>query len=137
MLFFRKKTPLTPMSEYREEYILILSNLSKILSRNNSIGKKQFIEFLINCLNENQLDKFQREINSLDMWGGAGAVWDIYIEDENLYKDFKNNIIKLIDLMEKSQKLKRSVRSVRNIFKFNKNDSIIWDVNSIERLKKD
>ena len=50
------------------------------------------------------------------MWGGSGAVWEIYIEDEIYYRKFQIEIINLINLMEDINILGKGIKLIRKLF---------------------
>ena len=50
------------------------------------------------------------------MWGGSGAVWEVYIENKVEAKVFEKEIINLINLMEKSKILGRGKKPNKKIF---------------------
>tara|TARA_B110000091_G_scaffold186056_1_gene206287 strand:+ start:2712 stop:3071 length:360 start_codon:yes stop_codon:yes gene_type:complete len=116
-LFTRNKKKKDPFSVYNNEYRELLSKLSSLLKQNKNNGQMEFINKLKLHIENDRFNNFGRDINALDMWGGAGAVWEVYIEDYQLRKEFEITILKLINLMKKSQKLKRRVRYIEKNLK--------------------
>lgn len=63
------------------------------------------------------MNEFVKATNSLDMWGGSGAVWEVYIGAAEEAKTFESEMVKLIDLMEESNILGSGIKPIRRIFK--------------------
>jgi hypothetical protein len=103
----------------RESFTVILTKLINILDENNFTAQTKVVNALISLLIQQKDKEFSKLINGVDMWGGAGAVWEIYIEDSNIAREFEIEIVKLIDLMEKTNVLGRGIKPIRKIFKNN------------------
>lgn len=97
-------------------FIAILSTLFKLLQEVGHNVQAACIERLIKLLKEENIPSFITVINSVDMWGGSGAVWEVGIENPNQAKKFEYEIISLIDLMENSGIMGNGIKPVRKIF---------------------
>ena len=102
--------------EERKSYLSILNNLHQILIASNLFGQALVIQSLIDLLLEENISQFILLINSINMWGGSGAVWEVYIENKVEAKVFEKEIINLINLMEKSKILGRGIKPIKKIF---------------------
>ena len=50
------------------------------------------------------------------MWGGSGAVWEVYFEDKNLQRKFSFEMLQLINLMEKTKVLGSGIKPLKKLF---------------------
>lgn len=105
--------------EERPNFLLVLTALMELLKSSGSNAQSNFIYKLIELLNQNNLSHFVKLINGVDMWGGAGAVWEIYIEDKNDAKEFEKKMLSLINLMEKTEIIGRGIKPIKQIFEDN------------------
>ncbi len=100
----------------RQNYIAILTGLSQLLNNASNYGQAQIVEKLIELIQHENVELFAKLINGIDMWGGPGAVWDVYIEDKTANDKFQKEIIQLIDLMEKTGILGKGIKPIREAF---------------------
>ncbi len=85
----------------KDEIKEILIKIEYILSNNGHFGQANFITILQDNLENKEFDEFYKNYNSVDMWGGSGAVWEVYFEDEIKDKEFSQHLGQLNCLMEK------------------------------------
>ncbi len=111
--FFRKIRKENLSQNEVIEYLLILNELLKLLNDLKLHLHAEIIQNIIDKIKKNNFKEFQEEINSVDMWGGSGAVWEIYIKEEEKEKEFRILIIKLIDLMEKTKILGKGIIQIK------------------------
>lgn len=105
--------------EERPNFLLVLTALMQLLKSSGNNAQSNFIYKLIELLNQNNLSHFVKLINGVDMWGGAGAVWEIYIEDKNEAKEFEKEMLCLINLMEKTEIIGKGIKPIKKIFEDN------------------
>lgn len=105
--------------EERPNFLLVLTALMQLLKGSGNIAQSDFIYKLIELLNQNNLNHFVNLINGVDMWGGAGAVWEIYIEDKNEAKEFEKEMLRLINLMQKTEIIGKGITTIKKIFEHN------------------
>lgn len=105
-----------PYSEFKSEYLALLSLIKKLLKKDDSL-QYEYIEELILCIRNQDYLEFKKRINTVDMWGGAGAVWETILKDEKDNERFEKSIIELINLLEKSQWLNRRMKYIRKYLK--------------------
>jgi hypothetical protein len=103
----------------RQSFLSILNRLKEYLKNASLNHQAQVVQKVIDLLYLQNFDQFVKLINSVDMWGGSGAVWEVYIENKEQTKSFEKDIINLIDLMEKTNILGNGIRRIRKIFKDN------------------
>ena len=117
MFKFRKDKKLELPPAEAQSYRPILTKLSKYLMASDHEGQALFINKLIELIDKEDLTLFVKMINTVDMWGGSGAVWEVDIRDKDLSRKFEREIINLIDLMVKT-KISLSSRRLMSIKKF-------------------
>ena len=118
--FYRRKNKnkfLIYLKENPDDYFNILTSLSDILKRTKNFELSEVTDELIELLKQEKFDEFIKLINGVDMWGGPGAVWEVYIETASDEKDFQLTIISLIDLMERAKILGSGIKPIRRLFR--------------------
>jgi hypothetical protein len=101
---------------YKAEFISTLTKLSQILEKADCKGQAEIASTIVDLLQNENFNEFLRLINGVDMWGGSGAVWEVYIEDPKDARDFETAIVRLIDIMEASGILGRGIKPIRKAF---------------------
>lgn len=120
MFSFKKSKNIEFTEPTRENFLIILTKIEKILTNADLSAQAQVASTLINSLNQRNSEEFVRLLNGIDMWGGSGAVWEVYIKDNNEAKKFEEKIIELIDLMEQANVLGKGIKPIRKLFKKNR-----------------
>jgi len=105
----------------RPNFLSVLTVLMQLLKDSENNTQSDFLYKLIKLLNQNKLSHFVKLINGVDMWGGAGAVWEIYIEDKSKAKVFEKEMLRLISLMEKTKIIGNGIKPIKRIFEDNLN----------------
>lgn len=105
-------------------FLSILKTIHQLLQNSGNYAQAEFIKNLIELIYQNNFSLFIKLINGADMWGGSGAVWEVYIENKNEVKSFEKLMLSLIDLMEKTKILGKGIKRIKRIFEKNskKND---------------
>mgnify|MGYP003564291033 CR=1 FL=1 len=102
----------------KEEFEKTLTRLIELLRDNAFSAQADAVRRVLAALLNSDTDKFLKTINSVDMWGGSGAVWEVYgfqtKEDE---KEFWSQIIRLTDLMKEINIKNNHAYSTAKIFK--------------------
>ena len=121
MFSFSKRKTLS-ISE-KEFYLDILHEIRQNLNDAGLLVHANIVGNLILLLEQNKIPQFIKLLNGVDMWGGSGAVWEVYIENKVLASKFERSIIKLVDLMNNTNMSSCPVNSIRKLFLDNlKND---------------
>ena len=115
---FKRKEVLPVLAVY-DDYISVLNRINQYLLMSDNIAQSKFIEKLINLLRNNHVDEFVKLINGVDMWGGAGAVWEVYIENKEKQREFEKEILSLIKLMKITDIMGSGIKTIEKIFKSN------------------
>lgn len=105
--------------EERIDLLSVLAALAQLLKSSGNDAQSGFIHKLIELYNQNNIGHFVELLNGVDMWGGAGAVWEVYIEDVNKSKEFEKEMVRLINLMEKTKIIGSGIKSIKKIFENN------------------
>ncbi|SEA98945.1 hypothetical protein SAMN05443667_11464 [Flavobacterium gillisiae] len=105
------------LEKSKEDYLIIIKNIEEILREGKNNAQANVVEKISEILIEKDFPKFKKEINSVDMWGGSGAVWEVYFHNENLQRKFNNQMLKLIDLMERTKIIGRGIKPLKKLFR--------------------
>lgn len=97
----------------------VLASLNHLLSKGGHAAQADVIKKLMELLNGKNYGVFIKSINSVDMWGGSGAVWEVYFENEDNMRAFEKDVVTLIDLMEKVEIIGRGIKPIRKLFNQN------------------
>jgi len=125
-LMKNKKEDFELVYDERKNFLSILGVLSQLLNQTSNNAQAEFIRKLIELIEQQNISLFIKMINGVDMWGGAGAVWEVYIANKSDAEVFENEILKLINLMEQTKILGKGIKPIRKIFDSNlKNDNSI------------
>lgn len=105
--------------EERSGFLLVLTAIMEILKHSANNAQSDFVYKLIDLLNQNNISLFVKILNGVDMWGGAGAVWEVYIEDKKTSTKFEKEMLSLINLMEKTKIIGKGIKPIKEIFEDN------------------
>ena len=110
-------------SNLREEdfdnFLIVLKNILNILNDAGQNVQSGFINKLINLANQKETSLFVKLINGIEMWGGAGAVWEVYIDNKEDAKSFEKEMLNLINLMDNTNILGKGIKPIRRIYERN------------------
>src|SRR5690606_34772381 len=110
-MFNFKKTKNIELSQTTcESFLIILIKIAQILNKANLTTQNQVVENLVDLVSQQNDEQFIKLLNSSDMWGGSGAVWEVYIEDNDCAREFETEMIKLINLMEGQNVLGKGIK---------------------------
>lgn len=119
MFYFKRSKNIELNQTTRENFLIILTKLIQILSKENLTAQAQVVKTLVDLLSQKKEDEFIKLLNSIDMWGGSGAVWEVNIEDDYTAREFELEMIRLIDLMQKINVLGKGIKPIQKILKKN------------------
>lgn len=114
--FFHKNSKRDLSDIETKKYLLILYDILNLLNDLNLSFQVEIIQNIIDTIKKNNFKEFKEKINSVDMWGGSGAVWEIHIEEYEKEKKFKTLIIKLIELMEDTKVIGKGIVQIKKYF---------------------
>ena len=101
----------------KSKYLDTLKNMEAILRKGELFGQENVVKNLIKNLITEDYQIFIDNINSVDMWGGSGAVWEVYFENQDLQHKFNFEMLELINLMEKTKILGSGIKPLKKLFK--------------------
>ena len=100
----------------KPNYIETLNNIENVLREGKIYPQANYVEKTIGSLKSEDYEEFEKELKSVNFWGGSGAVWEVYFEDKQLQRKFNSEMIKLIILMEKAKISNSSIRPLKKLF---------------------
>jgi hypothetical protein len=100
----------------KSKYLDTLKNIEVILRKGELFGQANVVENLMQNLITEDYQIFIDDINSVNMWGGSGAVWEVYFENKNLQQKFNFEMLELINLMEKTKILGSGIKPLKKLF---------------------
>lgn len=100
----------------KSKYLDTLKNIEEILRKGESHSQANVLENLSRNLITEDYQMFLDNINSVNMWGGSGAVWEVYFENKNLQRNFNFEMLELINLMEKTKVLGSGIKPLKKLF---------------------
>jgi hypothetical protein len=115
-LFFCKNKLLKLFIDEETSYQLSLIEIQQILLRNDLKYHANLVKELIQLIKDKEYYKCIKLLNGIDFWGGSGAIWEVYIANEEDDIKFKKEIIFLINLMKKTKILGRGVKPIKRLF---------------------
>lgn len=92
-----------------KEIILILREFSHN-------GQADFMDSLLESLEDNDKTKFTNMSKTVDIWGGSGAVWEVWIDIKRREKDFQNYMIKFARLLNDNGISNHGINSIKTLF---------------------
>lgn len=117
MLFSKDKPELEMSIEnLRPRYIETLNSIEIVLREGEIYPQANYVEKTMESLKNGNYEEFEKELKSVNFWGGSGAVWEVYFEDKNLQKKFSLEMIKLIDLMEEAKISNNKITPLKRLF---------------------
>lgn len=114
-----EKKQIALVAKEQEVFLSILKSLLEILQRTEQYYQAEIVRNLIELCNNGKFELLIESVNSVEMWGGSGAVWEIYIENRQASIEFEKKMIELIDLMKSTKILGRGIKPIRRIFEKN------------------
>lgn len=100
----------------KSTYLNTLKNIEVILREGELFGQANVVENVMQKLVTEDYQIFIKDINSVNMWGGSGAVWEVYFENNTLQRKFNFEMLNLINLMEKTKVLGRGIKPLKKLF---------------------
>ena len=103
-------------TQLKKEFIEILTEINKVLLSGEHTGQATFINELKHLLVADKIDQFIEKANAVDMWGGAGSVWEVYFEVKERQRIFARAIKAFIDLMDRADIVENGAKSLKEFF---------------------
>lgn len=107
------------LEEKLPKFLIALNKLMYLLSSSENVAQADFVFQLIKLINQKQINQFIKLINGVNMWGGAGAVWEVHIEDKTIMEDYEKVMLEVIQLMEETKIIGKGIKPIKKIFEQN------------------
>lgn len=114
---FNKTEAFELIKDAKSKYLDTLKNIEVILRKGEFFGQANVVENLIQNLITEDYQNFIDNINSVNMWGGSGAVWEVYFENQDVQRRFNFEMLELINVMEKTKILGSGIKPLKKLFK--------------------
>ncbi len=113
--FLTKKKPID-FSELNVQELTLKSDLLGQTLIDNGLGF--YVDYLseirIAAENKNE-SEFRKLVISRELFGGAGALWEIHIENQTEYRKFNSQFCDYLDLISKMGIKHRALRQTRKL----------------------
>ena len=101
----------------KEEFINTLNNISRILDECSFTAQADAINRPIHFLSQDDLQNFEKHLNTVDIWGGSGSACEVApFPTRQIEKEFFRQFIKLTQLMKQSGIRNKRASEVANLF---------------------
>lgn len=112
--FFKKKRVKTTFSDLRPILVEIMNSLYE----SENIGQANYIKKTIEVLDQQKYDELIKNMKSIEMWGGAGSVADVYYNfSEGKGIRFWNAMIELIKLLKEMNIGDKRIYETEGVYK--------------------
>jgi hypothetical protein len=102
------------IENHSTEYQTTFDKLEQTLKEADLAAHAEVVRQIHLVLIGKDFQRFIRRMNSVDMWGGSGAVCEVYIKDPILERDYNLGMLRLINLMEKTKILGGGIKPLRD-----------------------
>lgn len=99
------------------KYNTILQKILDILIDEHHGAHANIVHKTLNLIYQNSVIEFINEINTINFWGGSGAIWEIKILNKDNEEIFYDSLINLLLEMENDKILNPKFRNTLNILK--------------------
>jgi len=100
----------------KESIGLTLKDIIKILREFSHSGQADYMDRLFETLTIDDNSKFKLMSQTVDIWGGSGAVWEVWIPDNNKEKEFQKLMISFAKLLLKNGIKNHGITSIKSLF---------------------
>ena len=111
--FFKRKIKIDNKSELISEMEIIM----QLLNENNFHAQGNAFKKPIEYLKSDNVEKFIETLNSVDIWGGSGAAWEVNgFNSEKSQKQFFVSFRKLAELMKNTGIKNHKAQNISKFF---------------------
>ena len=115
--FFRKDRKIDFADENIEELAKLTIELGETLIRANLGFYVDYLSCIRLAAEQHDIETFKKKVISRELFGGAGALWEIWIEDNQLRRTFNKQFCEYVDLLKKMGIRNGRINQVRKSFK--------------------
>lgn len=102
----------------KDELISIMTRIVELLRDSGFSPQADAVRKPLQYLYSDDKENFVKYLLAVDIWGGAGAAWEVYgFPTRQVEIEFESNFIKLVDLMELNGIKSGKANSVANFFR--------------------
>jgi hypothetical protein len=101
----------------KDELIDVMTQIVKILDENKYGAQADAVQKPLEHLRKDDTINFVKYLNTVDIWGGSGAAWEVYLKDDKINRKFMNCIIDLIEKLKQTGIKIRGTKGISNYFK--------------------
>jgi len=114
---FRKDRKIDFVDENIEELAKLTIELGETLIRANLGFYVDYLSYIRLAAEQHDAETFKKKVISRELFGGAGALWEIWIEDNQLRLIFNEQFCEFVDLLKKMGIRNGRINQVRKGFK--------------------
>ena len=114
--FFKKRNREIIINN-KDKLIQILTRSVEILRDNAYSMQADAMRKPLQYLHLDDTENFIKYLNTVDIWGGSGAAWEVWLEPKEVEREFMQCIVDLVDELKKTGiKIPRE-RGIAKLFK--------------------
>ncbi len=93
-----------------------INKIIQILREFSHTGQADYMDRLLGSLLNNDKFSFVDMSKTVDIWGGSGAVWEVWIQDRNKEKEFQKAMINFARLLNDNEISNHAISSIKSLF---------------------
>ena len=93
-----------------------LNTIIQLLREYSHSGQAEYMNRILETLHNDDKPGFVELSKTVDIWGGSGAVWEVWIQDRNKEKEFQIAMIKFAGLLIANGINSYGIRSIKTLF---------------------
>lgn len=101
----------------KDDLVVTMTRIVELLRDSGFTAQADAIRKPLQYLYLNDNEKFLKYLNTVDIWGGSGAAWEVAFTSREIEKEFETCFIKLFELMERTGIKISKANSVTKLFK--------------------
>ncbi len=114
--FFNKRLTIDFSDDNIERLTKLSDELGETLMKVNLGFYVDFLAQIRLAAERHDTEDFKKKVISRELFGGAGALWEIWIEDKQLQTKFNKQFCDYVDLLKKMGIKNGRVNQVRKVF---------------------
>lgn len=116
--FFRKDRKIDFADENIEKLAKLTIELGETLIRANLGFYVDYLSCIRLAAEQHDIETFKKKVISRELFGGSGALWEIWIEDNQLRQTFNKQFCEYVDLLKKMGIRNGRINHLRKSFKY-------------------
>jgi hypothetical protein len=103
-----------------KSFDIIINSLIEVLNQSGYNNRINYLEDILESVHEMDLDKYKKFVVNSSLFGGAGALWEIWIEDSILQARFNKLFIDLINEIERTGIYEPRINQIKSYMRIEK-----------------